>query len=472
MPGVDLSQYGTVTKAPADLAQYGTVSTPDSAASRFGQGLYKQTIQPVAETVKHPIDTAAGMIRTALGTGDLDSIADQVKAGNYKNAALLVGNHLMTSPGDRIANAQLHPIFDDVQKGNYAGAAGQAVGLAAMNAGPAAMEGAGKGALAVADRVAPAAVDAAEASLRAKSEAQYARTLAPTTKGNKVRTADVVPGLIERGQTAGTLKGLQNTAAGHIQAMGDAIGTAWENLPPDAKIPAESITNALDKAAEAHYVDGSRGKVLMGPVAESAVKNIGQLKEVLESVAEKNPETGALEIPASRARQVRQYFDQVSQQAGRFEGKSLADQSAGAAHAEAADAIRGELAKQFPDIAVLNKEYSFWKDVHRVVTDTIERKTGQGKPLGVQLAEAGGFVKGGVLGKEAMGQLTQAMRSPAWQTVNAVAKDRLANALARGQRGPAEFYVSQIGAAITAGDAALKSGQGLPSGQPGAAPIQ
>ena len=41
----------------------------------------------------------------------------------------------------------------------------------------------------------------------------------------------------------------------------------------------------------------------------------------------------------------------------------------------AADAIRAELGKEFPNIAALNREFSFWKDVERVVGDTMARIT-------------------------------------------------------------------------------------------------
>jgi hypothetical protein len=54
----------------------------------------------------------------------------------------------------------------------------------------------------------------------------------------------------------------------------------------------------------------------------------------------------------------------------------------------AADAIREQLGQQFPDIDALNKDYSFLRNVNRVVSDTITRRTGQAKPLGQKLAQA------------------------------------------------------------------------------------
>lgn len=76
----------------------------------------------------------------------------------------------------------------------------------------------------------------------------------------------------------------------------------------------------------------------------------------------------------------------------------------------------------------------------KVVGDTITRRTGQAKPLGqklgrcrrAQLQLATGGIKGAVLGREAMQALEQVTTSPAWATVSAEAKKRVADALASG----------------------------------------
>jgi len=43
----------------------------------------------------------------------------------------------------------------------------------------------------------------------------------------------------------------------------------------------------------------------------------------------------------------------------------------------------------------LNREYSFWNAVDKVVSDTITRRTGQAKPLWQKLAAAAGTAAGG-----------------------------------------------------------------------------
>lgn len=311
----------------------------------------------------------------------------------------------------------------------------------------------------------------AEAGLRASSEAQYARVLAPTTKANKALTADVVPGLIDRGVTALTLKGLQKQAAAHISSIGAAIGDAWDNLPPDTVTKLEPIYDKLQSAIDdVHSVPDANGKMIpKGPEAERAIGNLTKLQQTLVDIAAPDPVTGDLTIPANKIRGVKQYFDDIAARAGRYSGTDLADQSMAEAHGLAADGIRKELASDHPDIAALNKEFSFWKNASQVVGDTIARKQGQSKPLGEQLARAGGFVKGGPLGAEAMGALTHAVRSPAWGTVSAVLKDNLADAIAAGNKASVEFYVRKIG---QAGATAALSGPELQTALPATAPSQ
>jgi hypothetical protein len=242
--------------------------------------------------------------------------------------------------------------------------------------------------------------------------------------------------------------GLQAQTQAHIASVGQAIGDAWDNLPAGTATDFEPIYDRLQSAIDdVHSVPDSNGKPIpKGPEAERAISNISKLQQTLLDVAEPNP-AGGLQIPVDKVRQLRQYFDGIAAKAGRYTGKDLADASASEAHGLAADAIRENLASDHPDIAALNKEYSFWKGADQVVGDTIQRRQGQSVGLGRMLARGFGFAKGGVLGAEGMDLLTQAVRSPAWGTVSAVLKDRLADAIASGNGTTAQFYVQKIGKA-------------------------
>lgn len=324
------------------------------------------------------------------------------------------------------------------------------------------------------------AAKAASEMLKDSAAGQYAQALlrGGGTKGNKLRTEDkLVPELIDRGVKAWTLKGLGNKAQAQIQTYGQAIDDAWRALPDGAAVPADDIMSKLTSIAEeTHMIRNAAGELVpMGPQGATGVANINALKKTIADVSDQikiwDVENGVEKtmnvIPSGKLRQLRQYFDKVSADAGRFEGRNLADQSTAAAHSAAADGIREELAKAYPDIAKINKEYSFWKDLSKVVDDTIVRKTGHGPGLGATVmkgaAAAGGMASGGVpaavVGAQTMGMLQRAANSTAWRTVSAVQKDKLANAIARGHRGEAERLIRMISATVTSATARSRPNQ-------------
>jgi hypothetical protein len=297
-------------------------------------------------------------------------------------------------------------------------------------------------------------------ALKESALAQYGRVLQPTKEGTKfLSKTEVVPGLLERQVAAASLKTLEGKAAAQVQKWGQTIEDAYTNLPAGSAADLNFVTQRLDTMGEEFTIlNTSTGELVpMGPQAKTALKNIDRLKQSLTDIAQPNPQTGALEVPVDRVRKLRQYFDNIAAKAGRYEGKTLADQSAAEAHGLAADAIREELAQQFPDIAKINKEFSFWKDAQKVVDETVLRRTGQAKPLGRKLMGAAGtgagFVTGGIpgaiVGRKVMDTLEQLTTSTAWGTVSAVNKDRLADALAKGSASEVEFWVSRIANSIS-----------------------
>lgn len=305
--------------------------------------------------------------------------------------------------------------------------------------------------------------------LKRSALTQYGRVLNPTKQATKyLSQTQVAPGLLERGVMAGSMKTLQGKAGAQVQKWGQAISDAWSNVPAGTSIELGPVMSNLDQSLDDLFVTTSRGKAPKGPFAEQAAQNVDKLKQTLSDVAEVNPTTGVPEIPVDRLREMRQYFDDIAAQAGRYDGKTLAEKSMAEAHGRAADAIREELAQQFPDIAKINKEYNFWKNAKQVVDETVLRREGQAKPLGRKLvsaaAAAGGAAQFGpfgiLLGKAAGDQFEALVTGPAWGTVSAVLKDRLANALAKGSRGEIEFYLQKIltstGGAKASTEASLK----------------
>jgi hypothetical protein len=300
-------------------------------------------------------------------------------------------------------------------------------------------------------------------AMRTYAERLYGKALAATTKQNKFLSKnEVVPELLDRGVSALTQKGLLAKANTNVADLGHAIGEAWEALPEGASVPVEGIFDTLEGASKKLFTaPGPAGEPLaLGPHAAAGIKRVSDLADTIAQHAVPNPQTGVLEVPAATLRRVRQYFDSVAADSGRFAGRSLADASEAEAHGMAADAIREELSKQYPSIAEINKEYSFWKNVQRVVGDTVLRREGQVGGLTKKIAGAAGAAVGGanagihgaILGKVAAEQLEAAMSSAGWRTVSANYVNQLSRFLAKGDNAGANRTIAQITKALaTAG---------------------
>lgn len=157
---------------------------------------------------------------------------------------------------------------------------------------------------------------------------------------------------------------------------------------------------------------------------------------------------------------VRQYGDKVSPQTlialrrsldrpvarrGGYAGLPLAEESLVSVRKEVADSIRRALAEEYPSLARVNSEFSFWKNIENILGETVRRTTGQARPLSQQLAGAAGFggglgatgmsmegVGAGALTGSAMLMFTSAVRSGIFKSSSAAFKNTLAQAMARG----------------------------------------
>ncbi|MGP0071204.1 MAG: hypothetical protein ACLPWF_04635 [Bryobacteraceae bacterium] len=273
---------------------------------------------------------------------------------------------------------------------------------------------------------------------------QYSSALNATTRGNKARSAEIVPQLIRRGIT-GSVRSIAQQSADKLQTVGQQLSDAYEDLPAGSSIPLADVTGKIQQAANnAFTVPTASGPLSPSPVADAGLNHTASIINRLTTASDLDPLSGERTIPVDTARRLRQYYDSVAADAGRYDGKALADQTAGAAHGMAADAIRQQLASDFPDIAKINKEYSFWKDVNKVTSDTLLRRQGQASsPLSTMIArgagEAAGSVVGGPAGAVAGGvignTLQKLFNSGSWKTTSAVIKNDLANALASGSPG-------------------------------------
>lgn len=326
---------------------------------------------------------------------------------------------------------------------------GEAAALAAMSAPSTTLKAAGTIGRAAKSMAAPL-----EAPLRESALKSYGRALKPTKERNKFLTEEkVAPGLIDRGVVSLSRKSLKGKATANVDALGAAIDEAWSKLPEGESVPVEPILQSVRSAAQEKFTVPAEGSaVAMGPQARLGIARTRALEAAMKSAAVEDKVTGTLVIPTENLLKIRRFFDDIAARAGAYEGKSLADQSTAAAHELFANVARNELAKQYPDIAALNKEFSFWKNTEKVVGDTLRREMGQATPMGEQIAHAAGtgagFVAHGLGGAVAMATgfrlLTKLVRSHAWESMSAVAKSRLADMIAKKPPAAVEAHIAGL----------------------------
>lgn len=262
----------------------------------------------------------------------------------------------------------------------------------------------------------------------------FTKALAPTGQEMKGLAQKVVPKLLEQpalgkeGSMALTREGLVGKAEQAMAKYGGEIDSFFKSLPETAKIKVQPLLDALEKS-KAGFTDlNAQGvKVVLD---EQAVKHIEDVQKVLAQY-------GNDMTPAS-LRKVRQVWDAAVAQAKGYAGKTLNEASLINIKKEGANAIRAELAKQYPEIAALNAKYSMWSNTAKVAEATIKRNLGKaatksglagtaGALFGAQRGESGqGIAIDALLGAGGV----QLIGSPGWRMVSATLKNKLADALA------------------------------------------
>lgn len=303
------------------------------------------------------------------------------------------------------------------------------------------------------------------AKLKASAVEKYEKVLNPGGKRDKYLTDKIVPGLLDRRVVATSMSNLKGKVDSMAEKFGEQLGAKFDAIPDEVALDVRPVLKHIEEGAEQFTMKAADGShVAMGPEAKRGLQNQYDLYSALVSAAKENPETGALEVSVKQLRKFRQYADDVAARAGAYSGRDLAAHSTAEAHKLAGNGVREEMAKAYPDIAEINREFSFWKKAQQVVDNTIERKVGQQGGLGKKIAGAAagavGLANGGVitgiLSKAAGEKFESIITSPAWRTVDANLRNRLADALVKGDKVQAGFYIQKI--ANTLGGAAASSG--------------
>lgn len=317
-------------------------------------------------------------------------------------------------------------------------------------------------------------------ALREGAIQKVVQALGPTKERYKAIAERLAPEILKRG-LGGSRKAIQAQAQQTLETVGSQLDDALLQHGAD-RVSTKPVVDALEAAKDAFRttvqkpisaVVGKRANVagVNGNVADVIVefepRAIRQLSRLQGVIAELGDDATIAQLTA-----VRRAWDKVVSQAGGYQhrtggaiGVPLKDQSEAFAKREGAGAIRKLLAEAVPDLAAINKEYSFWKGLDDVVTQTLQRTKPQGKGLGRIAAEGAGQVVGGMAGSAAgpagavggailVGKLAETAKalftSPRWKLVDARLRNGLADAIASDHPGKIRIALARIATALPA----------------------
>lgn len=249
----------------------------------------------------------------------------------------------------------------------------------------------------------------------------------PTTKKTKAIAEKTLPELMKERKIITSTGKLAEEARGKLKQIGSDIGEFIDTLPNNKKVNVKPILEKLNQFKQS--------KIINGIVADpTAVKSTDEVIDIIKGLS---TQQGTANI--KNLRQLRQIFDEgYDITKGSFDDISAYKKKV---RRLASDSMRDVLGKAEPDLADLNKQYSFWKNVE-ILADTASKKgTPKLRPALSGLIGAGvGISTGqGVLGKIAQaagGQViasnfSRLLGSPVWKSINVKLKNDLAEALAK-----------------------------------------
>lgn len=300
-------------------------------------------------------------------------------------------------------------------------------------------------------------------ALREAAEKQVMQALGPTKEHYKALGRRLVPQILRRG-IRGSREALAEQAGNAAEAAGQEIDSALQAFG-SRQVGVQPVVDALEKAKDTfRTINPSNGLVV--EIEPRALKQLDGLQRVIR---EMGPDASVNQLVA-----VRRAWDKVVADAGGFShrapggiGRPLADISEATHKREATTAIRQLLDQKVPELTALHKEFSFWKGLDDVVTQTLQRKQPQAATLTGAIKEAGGQAAGaaatGNIGAAfALGKLAKianaVFTSPRWQLASAQTKDALADAISNNNATRIAELLSRI--ATTQGSKAFATAGG------------
>jgi len=274
-------------------------------------------------------------------------------------------------------------------------------------------------------------------ALRDKATKQLAQVLGATTKKFKGMSEKVSGELAERKVTALTRKGLESKALTQVSELGRSIDDLIKGLPKETVIKTKPILNAIQKTKNKLTVKG----VVVEP---EKLKVANKIQDIVVKFGK--------ELDVNNMIELRRIWDTTIAEAGSGFGLATKEKFATTVKKAATNAIRSEVGKISPDIAKINKEFSFWKNVQEVISETIKRTASKGTSFAAETAETvgrgagliGGTVKDAILVGSAFKNANKLFKSTAWRTMSAKQKTKFADIIARGNLKEINEYAKNI----------------------------
>lgn len=271
-------------------------------------------------------------------------------------------------------------------------------------------------------------------ALKSSAETSMSKALGATTKSNKALSAKVVPELVENKTMALTRGSLYNKAAANVDKADEQLTNAYNFLPPDTKSNWTGVLTKLQVQKDALTVNGT----VLDDGKYNALHRVQS--DLLKVIGGGVDEATDGNVSIQSARKARQILDAAIKEKNGVFGITGTESDKLNATKSAANAIRAQLALEHPNIAAINKEFSFWKNVQDVVGSTIQRTKNQTSLSGEMAQDTGaaiGAMHGGTIGSIGSGAvvgklLKSTLQSTAWRTASAAVKSSIADALANG----------------------------------------
>lgn len=283
----------------------------------------------------------------------------------------------------------------------------------------------------IAGKVGEAIAPALTKSLKESAAKSYGKVLGATTKSEKETASKVIPGMVEKKPITFSRGTLQATAEKEMDKSGEALEKSYDDLPKDSKISIVPTIENIKKEQE-----GLKIKGVLPEVNKVRYAQLDKVKNDLMQVAR------AREVSPQTLREFRQVYDShivESKQGFKMTGR-------GGARLQAqrfiANDIRRELAQKLPNIAKLNKTYSFWSHMEELLETTGPKEKGA-------LSSIHGF--GAVRPEEIhpylgvfinLGKLVS--DNVLWNSISGSLKSRIADTIASGNFGQANKLIDSI----------------------------